>query len=94
MRNVKKFVELLAELKSQLTTELEFELVKGFEQQIWKSIGEVWKDIAGYEGFYKISNHGRIKSFKNKMRAFSALVTTRRVILKLHCVKTASKKHI
>ena len=66
MRDVKKFVELLAELKSQLTTESEFELVKGFEQQIWKSVGEVWKDIAGYEGFYKISNHGRIKSFKNK----------------------------
>ena len=66
MRDVEKFVELLAKMKSQLTTATELELVKEFEQQIWKSVGEVWKDIAGYEGFYKISNYGRIKSFKNK----------------------------
>ena len=25
---------------------------------------EVWKDIAGYEGLYKVSNLGRVKSFK------------------------------
>lgn len=23
---------------------------------------EIWKDIAGYEGFYKVSNHGNVKS--------------------------------
>lgn len=26
--------------------------------------GEIWKDILNYEGFYKISNFGRVKSFK------------------------------
>ncbi len=26
---------------------------------------EVWKDIEGYEGFYQVSNFGKIKSFKN-----------------------------
>ena len=25
---------------------------------------EIWKDINGYEGFYQISNYGRIRSFK------------------------------
>lgn len=25
---------------------------------------EIWKDIKGYEGDYKVSNYGRIKSFK------------------------------
>lgn len=25
---------------------------------------EVWKDIEGYEGLYKVSNYGRVKSFK------------------------------
>jgi len=25
---------------------------------------EIWKDIKGFEGYYQISNHGRIKSFK------------------------------
>lgn len=24
---------------------------------------EVWKDIAGYEGLYAVSNHGRVKSY-------------------------------
>jgi hypothetical protein len=23
---------------------------------------EIWKDIAGYEGYYQVSNHGRVKS--------------------------------
>ena len=26
--------------------------------------GEVWKDICGFSGKYKISNYGRVKSFK------------------------------
>ena len=25
---------------------------------------EIWKDISGFEGIYQISNHGRLKSFK------------------------------
>lgn len=36
--------------------------------EIWENLsledmeGEVWKDIKGYEGFYQVSNMGRIKS--------------------------------
>lgn len=31
---------------------------------------EVWKDIEGYEGYYKVSSHGRIKSLpRNTMRS-------------------------
>ena len=31
--------------------------------------GEIWKDIAGFEGHYQVSNLGRIKSlyFRNRM---------------------------
>ena len=30
---------------------------------------EEWKDIAGYEGLYQVSNLGRVKSLRNnKMR--------------------------
>ena len=29
-------------------------------------IEEKWADIKGYEGFYKISNYGRVMSLKNK----------------------------
>lgn len=32
---------------------------------------EIWKDIAGYEGLYKISNFGRIKNKENKIKAQS-----------------------
>lgn len=28
---------------------------------------EVWKDIKGYEGFYKISNYGRVKALPKKI---------------------------
>lgn len=27
-------------------------------------MGEIWKDIDGFDGLYQISNHGRVKSFK------------------------------
>jgi hypothetical protein len=29
-------------------------------------MGEIWKDIEGYEGLYQVSNLGRIKSLKRK----------------------------
>ena len=28
---------------------------------------EYWKDIENYEGFYQVSNYGRIKSLSRKM---------------------------
>lgn len=31
---------------------------------------EIWKDIEGYEGLYQVSNLGRIKSLKNKLKPF------------------------
>lgn len=31
-----------------------------------KSTQEIWKDIPGYEGFYQVSNHGRVKSLARK----------------------------
>ena len=31
-----------------------------------KNLGEIWRDIVGYEGKYQISNYGRVKSFKGR----------------------------
>lgn len=31
---------------------------------------EIWKDIIGYEGLYQVSNYGRVKSLKNKLKPF------------------------
>lgn len=29
-------------------------------------MGEVWKDVVGYEGLYEVSSHGRVRTHKNK----------------------------
>jgi hypothetical protein len=29
---------------------------------------EIWKDVEGYEGIYKISTYGRIKSYKTRLK--------------------------
>lgn len=34
------------------------------------SIKEIWKDIEGYEGFYQVSNMGRIKSLERDIVSF------------------------
>lgn len=36
---------------------------------------EIWRDIAGYEGIYQVSNMGRVKSSKNKYEKFLKPVT-------------------
>ena len=32
---------------------------------------EIWKDVLNYEGLYQVSNLGRVKSLKRKVRHFS-----------------------
>jgi hypothetical protein len=32
------------------------------EKQVSQNEVEIWKDIKGYEGYYQVSNHGRVKS--------------------------------
>ena len=27
------------------------------------NVSEEWRDVVGYEGLYKISSHGRVKSY-------------------------------
>jgi len=39
-------------------------------------IDEIWKDIPGYEGFYQISNKGRVKSFKKIAKQFNVSYET------------------
>lgn len=36
---------------------------------------EVWKDIEGYEGYYQISNQGKVLSLNYCLRGYSALLT-------------------
>jgi hypothetical protein len=32
------------------------------------NIEEIWKDVVGHEGLYQVSNHGRVKSFRDKVK--------------------------
>ncbi len=42
------------------------QLKYGYPEEMWKNLqnfpGEKWADIEGYEGWFQISNYGRIKS--------------------------------
>lgn len=40
---------------------------KNPEKKIVDLPGEIWKDISGYEGEYKVSNFGRVKSMRREM---------------------------
>lgn len=43
-----------------------------FEPESYDKYGDVeeWRDIDGYEGTYKVSNYGRIKSYRNSRKGY------------------------
>lgn len=43
---------------------------------------EIWKDIEGYEGIYKVSNKGNVKSLERKVKKFDGYRTIKEKILK------------
>jgi hypothetical protein len=52
---------------------------------------EIWKDVAGFDGYYRVSNLGRVKSFHQKKERIVSQATSKkgykRVYLSLKCVK-------
>lgn len=42
--------------------------------------GEIWKDVVGYEGLYKVSNFGRIKSFPLRSNHNGELIMKNQII--------------
>lgn len=68
MRNKKIVCELLEKLKSQMTTTTELKIFEEFEKKLKSTFeieGEEWRNIKNFDGDYKISNFGKVKSFKN-----------------------------
>ncbi len=53
---------------------------------------EIWKDIEGYDGFYQVSNFGRIKSlYKNKETMLKPQIVSKYYMVKLS--KNGIEKH-
>ena len=53
--DVQKDVKVLLEALEEVELKIEKDL-----------LGEIWKDVEGFEGLYKISNFGRVKSLHKK----------------------------
>lgn len=45
--------------------------------------GEIWKDITGYEGYYSISNKGRIKSLSRDIQTNNRIIHTQDRLMEL-----------
>ena len=58
MRDKAKVAELLAALKVQMTTKY------GVVEECEILLGEEWRDVEGYKGFYQVSDLGRVRSFQ------------------------------
>lgn len=44
--------------------------------------GEIWKDVAGYEGIYQVSNMGRVKRLEKRTRTRNGYRTLKEIIVK------------
>ena len=47
-------------------------------------MSEIWKDVVGYEGFYQVSNLGRVRSCERYVPYYNANQTGKRVYTKKH----------
>lgn len=54
---------------------------------------EIWKDIAGYEGLYKVSSFGNIVSVKNDKRKAISQEVHQRGYLRVNLCKGKVRKH-
>lgn len=54
---------------------------------------EVWKDIDGYEGYYKVSNLGRVKSIERKITYTNSNGITRQHPVKEMIIAQKTDKH-
>lgn len=63
MRNKQKFKDWLEKMYHEKYLPAYSAFINCYPFQLENLEGEIWKDIAGYEGLYQISNFGRVKSF-------------------------------
>ncbi len=55
---------------------------------------EVWKDVPGFEGLYRVSNHGRLRSLSRRVAFGTQSRVSRGRILKQHLVKGYPSIHL
>lgn len=66
MKFTPEVIAALQTLKDAAENDSEKIAVANLENELKHFNGEIWRDVIGYEGFYQVSNYGRIKSFKGK----------------------------
>lgn len=54
---------------------------------------EIWKDIPGYDGFYQVSNLGRVKSFKMRTPKIMTCSLTKRGYLNVRLCRDGKPKN-
>lgn len=53
---------------------------------------EIWKDIEGYEGYYQVSNLGRVKSLGNKSNHKQPIILKQALVLGYKCVSLSKNR--
>lgn len=61
-----------------LFVSLKYHKIKNTMSNLQHSEEEIWKDIPGYEGYYLVSNHGRIKSLDINIRVRGGKIITKK----------------
>lgn len=57
-------------------------------------MNEIWKDIKGYEGLYKVSNHGRVRAMKKTVKTNGVVRVLKEKILKFSICRLGYSKHV
>lgn len=66
-------VAAIRTLKDAAENDFEKVAITNLETELLHYTTEIWRDIVGYEGLYKISSCGRVKSFHNKSEKILAV---------------------
>ena len=88
MRDKAKVAELLAALKTQMTTRYEISVVEDCEILLY----EEWRDVKNYEGLYQVNNLGRARSFHNSYGRILKPIVTKDGYLQLNLSKDGKSK--
>lgn len=66
MKFTPEVVAAFQTLKNAVENDFEKDSVAKLEEDLNKFADEIWRDVVGYEGLYKVSSYGRVKSLRGR----------------------------